>query len=637
LTLAALRAHLLSSRRSLVWGVLAVLAAAVVATVVLLPYGDTVQPPLSYDTPYYVWRTSAVMEGGLDALTRIPTGAVPNPHRPGFPVLGSVLRTITGTDALSFAVIVRAVAAVAIGLAAGAMARESLREPPWATPAFVIGLGLSAAVLGTAVENLEQLVADVFLVALAATAPLVATGRRGMVAAAAFFAAAAVTHWLFTVLFLVVLLGSGVVASLLLLRRSREDRGPWPAHPWARVLKLVGLLSLLAVVAFLLLPAPPARLPSFLQTSGNELPGNVRRLGAYEVPLVLAIAGIGVLFGMWRSDERRRVTIILLGLWAATLPVAMVASVILPREMKLFRVAPFAIGAPILAVVALVGIVRLGTDRLGRVGAVVGVTVLAAGLFLLAGTPAATFEAPSGPFVSGRVAQAQIAGRYLAAVAEPNRPVIFLTQAAPRLVDRAVRAGVPPSLIEDTWVYVGSPEDLATRGPVTDPDRGRLAKVSQRWWASAWPRADDVLRRDPIVIALARPVGPVPETATDLAPGVSLLTGPEPHALDQPARFGFAWRDLLTATALCLLALTAVGLGWARALLDVPASSALALSPAAGAAALILGGLVADRLGVPLAGPAAIGLAAAVALLGWVLFGLRRSSPPQRGAPSDAG
>jgi len=637
LTLAALRDHLLSSRRSLVWGVLVVISVAVVATVVLLPYGDTVQPPLSYDTPYYVWRTTAVMEGGLDALTRIPTGAVPNPHRPGFPVLGAILRTITSTDALTFAVIVRAMAAAAIGLAAGAMARESLREPPWATPAFVIGLGLSAAVLGTAVENLEQLVADIFLVALAATVPLVATGRRGMVAAAAFFAAAAVTHWLFAVLFLVVLLGTGVASSLLRLRRSREDRGPWLNTPSARVLKLVGVLTLVAVVVILLLPAPPAKLPPFLQTSGNELPGNVRRLGAYEVPLVLAIAALGLLFGMWRSDERRRVTTILIGLWAATLPVAMVVSVILPREMKLFRVAPFAVGAPILAVVALVGIVRLASDRLGRVGAVVGLAVLAAGLFLLAGTPAATFEAPSGPFVSGRVAQARIAGRYLAAVAEPDRPVIFLTQAAPRLVDRAVRAGVPPFLVEDTWVYVGSPEDLATRGPVTDPDRGRLAKVSQRWWASAWPRPDDVFRRDPIVIALARPVGAVPETATDLAPGVSLIRGPEPPALDPPPRFRFGWRDLLVATALCLLALTAVGLGWARALLDVSASSALALAPAAGAAALILGGLVADRLGVPLAGPAAIGLAAAIALLGWALFGLRRPAPPPHGTPSDAG
>jgi hypothetical protein len=612
-------------------------ATAVVATVVLLPYGNKINPPLSYDTPYYVWRTTAVMEEGLDALTRIPVGAVPNPHRPGFPVLGSLLRTITGTDALTFAIIVRAVAAAAIGLAAGAMARESLREPPWATPAFVIGVGLSAAVLGTAVENLEQLVADIFLVALAATLPILATGKRGIAAAATFFAAAAVTHWLFTVMFLVVVLGTGVAALLLRFRAPREERMPWLTGPSARVLKLVGLLALVAVVVILLLPAPPGRVPSFLQTASNRVPGNVRRLGAYELPLVFALAGLGLLLGLWRSDERRRVMTILLGLWGATFPVAMVASTFLPREMKLFRVAPFAIGASILAVVAIVGIVRVGIDRLGRAGALIGVAVLATGLFLLAGNPRATFEEGSGRFVSGRVAQGRAAGRYLSRVAEPGQPVIFLTKAAPRLVDRAVRSGVPPSMVLDTWVYVGTPEDLANEGPADDPDQRRLSRLSQRWWASAWPRPEDVFRRDPIVIELGRPGGAAPVRPTALAPGVSVIRGPTPPAIDLSAPFRFRWLDLIAATVLCLLVLSAVGAGWARALLEVSVSSALLLAPAVGAAILIIGGLVAGRVGLPLAGPAAIALAAALALLGWASFGLRRSSATRRGALRDAG
>jgi MFS family permease len=611
-----------------------VIAVAIVGVSVLSPYGGRTQAPLSYDTPYYVWRTTAVMEGGLDVLTRIPTGAVPNPHRPGFPVLGSLLRTVTGTDALTFSVIVRALAAVAIGLAAAAMAREALRDPPWATPAFVVGLGLSAAVLGTAVENLEQLVADIFLVALAATVPLVASGKRGWVAAGAFFASAALTHWLFTVLFLIVLLGAGVVSTLL---RWRTEREGWWRGSSARILKLVGLLALVAAVVVLLLPSPPSRLPSFLQTSGNELPGNVRRLGAYELPLVLSLAGVGVLLGFWRSDDRKRTTMILLGLWAATLPTAIVVSTILPREMKLFRVAPFAVGAPLLAVVALVALVRIGTDRLGRVGAVVGSILLLVGLAFLVGTPAATFEAPSGPFVSGRVAQGRIAGRYLAAVAEPTQPVIFLTQAAPRLVDRAVRAGVPPSLVEDTWVYVGTAEDLDARAPVDDPARRSLSRVSRRWWRSAWPHPADVFDRDPIVIALARPVGPVPETPTDLAPGVSVIRGPAPPALDPVPRFRFEWADILVATALCLVVLAAVGLGWALALLEVTASSAVALAPASGAAALILGGLAADRLGISLDGPAGVGVTSVMALAGWALLVVRRRALADTEVPTGGG
>jgi hypothetical protein len=75
--------------RAWVAAVLAGLAIASVALVILLPYGGQESPALSYDTPYYVWRTRAVAADGLDILSEIPTGAVPD--RPGFPVLGAVL------------------------------------------------------------------------------------------------------------------------------------------------------------------------------------------------------------------------------------------------------------------------------------------------------------------------------------------------------------------------------------------------------------------------------------------------------------------------------------------------------------------------------------------------------------------
>jgi hypothetical protein len=627
-SLSLLRGHLLNPHRGLVWVLLTLVAVAIVATVMLIPYGDEIQPPLSYDTPYYVWRTRAVAEGGLDALTRIPAGAVTNPHRPGFPILGSILGTITGTDALTFSLIVRAVAAVAMGLTAGAMARESLREPPWASPAFVIGLGLSAAVLGTAVENLEQLLVDIFLVPLAVTVPLVASGRRGAAASTVFLAAAAATHWVFTGLFLSLLLATGVI--LALLPRHGEPR-PWSASPSARVLKLVGLLTIVGVAVFVFLPAPPSRLPPMLGSRGN-----MTRLGAYEVPEVYAIACLGLFLGLRRFDEGRRATVVLLVLWAATLPVAIAVSSILPHQLKLFRIAPFALGAPILATVALIEIVRLGSDRLGRIGVVGASLVLGVGLFFLSGSPTATFEELSGAFISGRVEQGRVAGHYLAAVSKPGRPVIFTTQAAPRLVDRAVRSGVPSWLIEDTWVFVGTPDDLAARQPVDDPLRRHLSRISRRWWATAWSRPASIFERDPIVIALGRPGGAQPPGTSYLAPGVSVIRGPAPPVMEPPAPFRFSWAGLITATALCLLALAAVGAGWARALLDVSSSSALALAPALGAATLILGGLVAGRVGLPIAGPWAIGIATVLALLGWIVFGFRRSILPRHGAPTGA-
>jgi hypothetical protein len=444
-----------------------------------------------------------------------------------------------------------------------------------------------------------------------------------------FLAAATATHWVFTGIFLLLLLGTGVILALL---RRRGERRPWWGGPSARVLKLLGLLTIVGAVVFLLLPAPPDKLPPMLGSRGN-----LTRLGAYEVPAVFAIACLGLLLGLRRSDEGRRATVVLLGLWAAILPAAMVVSTVLPNQLKLFRVAPFALGGPILATVALVEIVRFGSDRLGRIGAVGASVILGAGLFLLAGSPTATFEEFSGVFISGRVEQGRVAGRYLATVAEPGRPVIFLTQAAPRLVDRAVRSGVPSWLIEDTWVFVGTPEDLAAREPMHDPLRRRLSRVSRRWWALAWVRPTAVFERDPIVIALGRPGGAAPPGPSDLAPGVSVIRGPEPTVIEPMAPLRFSWSDLIAATFLCLLALAAVGAGWARALLDVSASSVLLLAPALGAATLVVGGLVAGRVGIRLSGLAAIAIAIVIGLLGWTLFWLRRSVLPQHEASRGAG
>jgi hypothetical protein len=63
------------------------------------------------------------------------------------------------------------------------MALEALGEARWAFAAFVAGLGASAAVVGTAVGSLDQLLVEVLLVAAAAVIPLLAWGRRGAVAA----------------------------------------------------------------------------------------------------------------------------------------------------------------------------------------------------------------------------------------------------------------------------------------------------------------------------------------------------------------------------------------------------------------------------------------------------------------------
>ena len=108
--------------------VLTALAMAFVAVLLLLPTAAR-RAGRYYDTPYYVWRTRAVATDGLDVLTTIPTGAVP--ERPGVPVLGATLGDVIGSDALTYTVTCARSRRSRIGLAAGAMALEALGEARW--------------------------------------------------------------------------------------------------------------------------------------------------------------------------------------------------------------------------------------------------------------------------------------------------------------------------------------------------------------------------------------------------------------------------------------------------------------------------------------------------------------------------
>jgi hypothetical protein len=597
---------------------LAGLAVTSVALVILLPYGGREQAELSYDTPYYVWRTRAVATDGLHILTEIPTGAVP--ERPGFPVLGAMLGAITGLDTLTFAVVVRAVAAIAIGLAAGAMAVEALREPRWAFAAFVIGVGASAAVVGTAIGSLDQLLADVLLVAAAATAPLAAAGRRGVAAVALLLAAAAATHWVFTGLFLLLLLGT-VVALVPGSFAERRSGAAWSATSSARLLRVFGVASAATVATLALLPALPDHLPPAVGQKGNLL-----RLGAYELPLILPLAVVGIIvvaFRRWGSSSSRRTTILLLGLWAASVPIAIVISAILPTPLKLFRVAPFALGVPALATLGLVTLASLSGERLGRGGVVAGSFILVGGLLWASGTPAASFNDTAAGRVAETMTQARTAGRYLEGVSREGRPVVFVTIGPPRLIDRAVRSGVPADAIADTWVFVGHPDDLAAGGPVSDPARPRLSEMARAWWDQAWTRPSEVLGSDPIVIQIG-PAGRRAVGTTELGTGVAIVRGPEPSSSFEPAQpVGFGWIELLVATALALIVLAVAGGGWAALLLDASMLATVGLAPAFGVALLVLVGTVAGRFDFPLGGSAGISVLLATAGAGWILLGLR--------------
>lgn len=603
--------------RAWVAAVLVGLAVASVALVILLPYGGQQSPALSYDTPYYVWRTHAVATDGLDILSEIPTGAVPD--RPGFPVLGAVLGAIGDPDALTFSVVIRAVAAIAIGLAAGSAALETLKEPPWAFAAFVAGLGTSAAVVGTAIGSLDQLLVQTLLMATTVTVPLVIAGRRGWIAMVLLLAAAATTHWLFTGLFLLLL--AGLVA--VLLGSSLAKRRASAEHDGARSGRLflvLGLASAATIAALVLLPALPTHLPP---ATGEK--GNLLRLGAYKLPLMLPLAAAGLILGVRRDGTTRTITILLMGSWAATVPVAMAISSLLDTPLKLFRVAPFALGVPVLATLGLVTLASRSHERLGRRGALLGSFIIMGGLLLTMGSPASSFNDRGAGRVAEKMTQMRTAGRYLAGIPRRGRPVVFVTLGSPRLLDRVARSSVPTDMIANVWIFLGRPDDLSEGVPVSDPARPGLSERSRAWSSLAWPSSYNILERDPIVIQVTPP-GKQAEGATELTSGVAVLRGPEaPPSFEPAGPHGFGWLELLVGTTVVLGALALVGGGWVRALLDVSRPAALGLAPVFGVAVLIVAGTIVGRTGWPLGSPGGVVVLLTTTGAGWALLAVKRS------------
>jgi hypothetical protein len=139
---------------------------------------------------------------------------------------------------------------------------------------------------------------------------------------------------------------------------------------------------------------------------------------------------------------------------------------------------------------------------------------------------------------------------------------------------------------------------------------------------------DEVLARHPagtVVVFLDAYRRPPPGTGRALGDGVTLVHGPVPEvALSVPST-GSGAGELIRTAALALVVLVGAGLGWALALSRVRAVDAVALAPALGAAALVVIGLVAGRLGLSYASGGGVAVAVAAAATGWLAWALRRT------------
>ena len=105
-------------------------------------------------------------------------------------MLASIIQTAKGPSPGMLLFVLPAIAAIAIGGAAGAFAVEVLDEPKWSFPLYAILVGSSLAVVQTASGSLDNLTADSVALAAAVVALIAASGRRGVIAGGILVAAA---------------------------------------------------------------------------------------------------------------------------------------------------------------------------------------------------------------------------------------------------------------------------------------------------------------------------------------------------------------------------------------------------------------------------------------------------------------
>lgn len=574
---------------------LALSLAAVIGAIYLQPFlAEPDRFPHGIDTSVYIFRSRLVHDVGLNELA--PFG-----ERPAHPIVTSVLRDIGGGTPLDLARIWPALFAIAIGAAGAALAAGVAGERRWVAVAVGVGLAASPFVALTAIGYASNLLLDVFAVAAIALAVRVGRGQKGAAALVLSLGAAAIAHWLFAI-GLAALLLAYAAGVLVFERIRRRPEGPRTQHP-ARLLVIVGFGVLLGALALFASPDLPHKVPTAKQDATAKIAARLPEMKlAITIPLAAAGAAIMLLSG--RPATRR--TAVPLAMWALAAPAGLLAWKVLDMTIP-HRIVPFALGVPALIVLG-AGATRLWTDRRatrpggtswGVAGAVVSAVLVLMATAWLARAGSDTWSEQRAGFTAAQVGQASILASYLETVPSetlvivPVRPVVWRPL-------RALQVTLPVQrfLFVKTWRV-----DFF----------GETARFKQRL-ASKYPPGT-------IAVHLAGYSDQAPLAGTQLGPGVTLVVGPEPPGrLSAPPIEPADPGELVRLTAVSVLALLIVGLGWTLAMTGLPAFAAVGLSPAIGMAVLSIGGLIAGRLGFPLGRGGGVIAALAIGTLGWVAF-----------------
>ena len=211
------------------------------------------------------------------------------------------------------------------------------------------------------------------------------------------------------------------------------------------------------------------------------------------------------------------------------------------------------------------------------------------------------------------------------------------------LMTHMIRASIPAERLRSLHIFVGDPEDFLARPPLPRRHRG------PRPGLGAIPRALEPLldQRPPAFVAAAlndhswgRWIEAHPESR--IGSDVAIVQGARVDALlDVPT---LAIGPLPAQSGCCFgggiaILYGLIGLGWTLALLGsrLRRFEALALAPAVGLAAIVLGGIVADRLGVRLIGvPGALVAIGSRCCLAWAALPLVAPAGSAAGSPDSS-
>lgn len=540
--------------------------------------------PMGPDSPVYMWWAN---------LARIEGLSVAN-WRPGTPALTLTLGGTLGLSQLEVIAGLGAAFAAAIGLAAVTLVHAPGR-PVWS--GMLAGALSGAFAVHLAGGYFGNIVfAAIFLAALVLLTS--GEGERDAVpvipdvaAVALLLGAAGLTHPLFLLVGFVMLL-----AAIPFLPPGRR-RGVWLAAAGGAAVTGIGMATML------LGPAPlrvDTSADSFFRRAGfsaelkRELFDRLGHHWARYVPYVLLPLAW---FGRRVASPVARA---FLGSWAWICLAGLAASFVV-QVIPGVRMIAFAYALPILAAL---GLLRLSAALPNRAAA--GGLVVLLAVSMLWGSALTWFR--ERPYTNPTAVQQIREAGVVASDLPSGTPLIFVVDdpnedsVAFHATNDAnlIRAYMPADRIRDVHVYVGQAANFLAGIPTIygTPQHDALSTTFMNDIRSAGETEQQSPAAQVFTLEAFNP------------PGVGLPVGATASA-DLPS----PWKIVASGVMVFAL-LWATGFGWARGVTrdDVRAT---ALAPAFGAAALIVAGVFADRIGLRLAGAIPLAVTALAGLGGY--------------------